>query len=117
VLDHLEAADLRAQIWNLMRGLPGRQREVCYLRLFEQLEFATIAVRLGIAEKTARSHWSLVMQRLVQELALLRSAPGTGDDALPEPERPGGARVLPLVQRTATGPVGRSSKNEPGSSD
>ncbi len=57
-------AQIRARVWNALGELPPRCREVFMLVWDQQLSYAIIAQRLGIAEPTARRHMSRAIQHL-----------------------------------------------------
>jgi DNA-directed RNA polymerase specialized sigma24 family protein len=59
---------LDASVFAALRRLPPRQREVIALRVFLDLDIATIARHLGIAPATARVHLSRAVAALRHEL-------------------------------------------------
>lgn len=64
VLLHDEDAALQDQLWQAVRRLPDRQREVVVLRFYEDLDVAGVADVLGISEGTVKSQTARAMDRL-----------------------------------------------------
>jgi RNA polymerase sigma factor (sigma-70 family) len=63
-----EASD-RIAVWSEIDRLPGRQRQVFYLRYRSDLSFDEIAEVLGITSSAARSHSTQAMATLRKRLA------------------------------------------------
>lgn len=58
--------------------LDPSDRQVLWLRQWQELEFAEVARRLGIAEDAARMRFQRALPKLAQELARLRAGTVTG---------------------------------------
>jgi RNA polymerase sigma factor (sigma-70 family) len=67
-----------AELWNAVRSLPRRQRDVALLLWFEDLPARTVASILGCGEDTVRTHWRRARVRLADRLTE-REGSGTGD--------------------------------------
>ena len=65
----VEANELRAAVRAGLAGLPWRQRTAVAARVFEGLDYATIAAMLDCSEVTARQHVSQGLRRLRASLA------------------------------------------------
>lgn len=75
--DHQQGVAARSAAWDLLAGLPRRQRAVLVLRYYEDLSDADIGRVLGCAASTVRSQAS-------RGLATLRAAiPTLDQEALP----------------------------------
>lgn len=59
----------REVVRNLCAGLPPAQRAAVVLRFYQDMDYREIAVLLGCAEATARSHVHRALQVLRRELA------------------------------------------------
>jgi RNA polymerase sigma-70 factor (ECF subfamily) len=59
-----ELGDLRACVREALRDLAADQREALHLRVVQELDYPTIARRLGISEQTARARVSRGLRRL-----------------------------------------------------
>ena len=64
----------RAWVWELIRGLPARQRAVLVLRYYEDLSEAEIAATLGISVGTVKSQASRGMAALRARVPAQRTA-------------------------------------------
>lgn len=63
-----EADELETDVFDIIRSLPPRAREVMTLRLRDELTYPEIAAVLGIAQKTVESHVTVALRTLRQEL-------------------------------------------------
>jgi RNA polymerase sigma factor (sigma-70 family) len=68
----LEAAEVRAAVLDAMRALPERQLQV-FQRRCTGMEYSEIAQVLGMRERTARNHFTRVMQSFRQRFPWLAS--------------------------------------------
>jgi RNA polymerase sigma factor (sigma-70 family) len=57
-----------AKAWEVIKGLPPRQREVAQLRWHDHLTTAEIAERLGVADGTVHAHLHAARRKLVAGL-------------------------------------------------
>ena len=62
--DHAQRVVDADDVWNRLGALPRMQRAVLVLRYYEQQDDATIAVVLGCAQATVRSHASKALATL-----------------------------------------------------
>lgn len=56
------------ELWQAIRSLPDRQRDVVLLRWFEDQPVATVAETLGCGEETVRTHWRRARATLAERL-------------------------------------------------
>ncbi len=56
IVEHEEADALKIQIQDLLNQLPPRQREVIYLKYFNNMEYKQIALILGIGYQSVVNH-------------------------------------------------------------
>jgi len=93
--DRLEAREEVRRVRQAVQALPQRYRQVIELAFFENLPYADIARRLGMAEGTVKTQVSRARERLRRQLATLQvtrdTAPTDPDDAPPPPGRSRGA--------------------------
>lgn len=67
--DHLEAAELESKIWEGIKKLPEKCREIFILNRFEEKKYAEIATKLGISVKTVEAQMSKALKTLREHLA------------------------------------------------
>lgn len=77
VADHAEAIAARAQLDQILDGLPARQREVVVLRVIEGLSEAETAALLGCAPGTVKSN---LARGLAKVRAALRSSLASAEE-------------------------------------
>jgi RNA polymerase sigma-70 factor (sigma-E family) len=66
--DHAEPIVTGDAVWRVCATLPPQQRAAVVLRYYEDLEYAEIAVILGTAQATARSHVHRALAAMRAEL-------------------------------------------------
>ena len=74
-------ADLRQQVYGVLRELPRRQRAVVVLRYFEDLTEADTAAALGCSIGTVKSQHARALARLRASTGLADLAPAAGTGA------------------------------------
>ena len=74
----LERRELRRQVWEALRDLKPRDREILILREFQGLTYAAIADLLGIPKGTVMSRLHAARQRLRERLEPLVRKASTG---------------------------------------
>ncbi len=62
-------AERRDRLEQALRALPGQQREVVHMRVYEQMTFQRVADELGVSINTVASRWRYAMDKLRQLLA------------------------------------------------
>lgn len=80
VTDVVEHNDENRQIWDALASLPGPQREVVVLKIWEQLTFAEVAEVLQITPSTAASRYRYALGKLSSKLG----TPNQGRETLAE---------------------------------
>jgi len=80
--DHLEEDDNRRVIREALSRLPGNQREVVLLKIWEGMTFAEIADVLNKSPNTVASRYRYAMEKLQQQLSSLvqHQTAGTGSN-------------------------------------
>ena len=66
--DHLQEAELEAQIWKVINELPEKCREVFILNRFEGKKYAEVAEMLNISIKTVETQMSKALKTLRESL-------------------------------------------------
>jgi RNA polymerase sigma-70 factor (ECF subfamily) len=91
----LEAREEIRRVRKAIQSLPQRYRQVIELAFFENLPYAEIARRLGMAEGTVKTQVSRARDRLRKQLAIMKvaSEAAGGNAARPEGGGPGGSRL------------------------
>lgn len=81
-VDHLEEDDNRRVIREALSRLPGNQREVVLLKIWEGMTFAEIADVLNKSPNTVASRYRYAMEKLQQQLSSLaqHQTAGTGSN-------------------------------------
>lgn len=82
--DVVEQDDENRRVWDALASLPGPQREVVVLKIWEQMTFAEIAEVLQITPSTAASRYRYALEKLSSKLAP-DAVPETSPESVPEP--------------------------------
>lgn len=69
MVDVVELDDQRRMVWQALERLPGEQREVIVLKIWEQLTFAEVAHILQLSPSTVASRYRYAMEKLSNRLS------------------------------------------------
>lgn len=84
--DIVEQDDENRRIWEALASLPGPQREVVVLKIWEQMTFAEIAEVLQITPSTTASRYRYALEKLSSKLSPI-AVPDSASDSVAEVAR------------------------------